>query len=657
MSERAADVERKREARASAKDLVIDFRSVDWSRRERVAIDPLWALRHYFPLKFVEDWTPSREAMVEAIWHAITKGGDQAVAAERGGGKTSIVEGEIVLALLVGLLRFPVIVAATHRDSEQILDNIKAEFDANDELLADFPEVCECIRALEGANQLAGSQTVLGRRTKMKWAGDKIVLPEVVLPSGELSPASGAVLATRAIDGHIRGMRHGNQRPDFVLLDDPDSEDSAASDVITAKREKVIEQTIGGLGGTTKPISRIMLCTLLNRRCLAAKYTDPSVKASWKGRRFRLLEELPEDADSWNEYIRLRKDGFDPDSETDIEDALRYYVDNREAMDAGAVVGNPGRYARESYPRQVSAVQAFYDDVADKGWPYALTELQNDPPPDDPNEERSGITEAIVRGSHKEYAGRCRGVQAGVALDGTNSVTAFIDVGKRRLHWLVMGWRSGGRAHVVDYGVHRTDRPDVVGEEAAISTALDELADAFSLAAYASLIRFVGVDAGHWNRTIYDFVGRHGEPYRATMGDSKYRHPKPGREKRPGPDVARWYHSRQPSGTWVVNFDPDHWKHDLHSRLMTQPGVEEPPAEKSVTLFGSEPREHVELSEHLTAEEYVRRFVDGKGWKESWNTRHKQNHWFDCAVGCLVGHSVTANRNARPSVRVSELSR
>ena len=164
------------------------------------------------------------------------------MAAPRGEGKTTFAELEVGIdAIVTGLLTFPVIVAATGPDAERILSNIKAEYEINELLFEDYPEVCGPIVALEGAAQRANMQTFNGERTRMQWSGNMIVFPTVQLAwcpncywpeprerKGHLqcpkceatyqpwqSKSSGSIIATRGLDAAIRGLRKGNKRPVF----------------------------------------------------------------------------------------------------------------------------------------------------------------------------------------------------------------------------------------------------------------------------------------------------------------------------------------------------------------------------------------------------------------------------------------------------------
>ena len=88
-----------------------------------------------------------------------------------------------------------------------MLDSIKTELDCNDLLLADFPEVCFPIQALDGISNRANGQLYQGKRTQIGWTAKEIVLPTI---AG--SHASGAIIKVAGLTGRIRGMKF--KRPD-----------------------------------------------------------------------------------------------------------------------------------------------------------------------------------------------------------------------------------------------------------------------------------------------------------------------------------------------------------------------------------------------------------------------------------------------------------
>src|SRR5690606_36080955 len=138
-------------------------------------------------------------------------------------------------------------------------------------LAADYPEVCVPVIALENTPNRAHYQLVSGKRhdtgeaytaeqSKFTWCGDEIIFPKV--PG---SPSSRAIIATRGLDSAIRGLKRKGRRVDIVLIDDPDTEDTARSGDQAKKLENRIDKSLGGLGGQKRKVARVMITTLQSR--------------------------------------------------------------------------------------------------------------------------------------------------------------------------------------------------------------------------------------------------------------------------------------------------------------------------------------------------------------------------------------------------------
>jgi len=662
-SERQRDRARKRAARARASDLVLP-RVKSPRRRAAAERDVYRFLRTYFEEVFCDPFTDCRREMVEAILGAARLGGDQAIAAPRGEGKTSIAECVVIYCLLCGILRFPLVCAATGPDAERILGNIKLQLETNDKLSDDYPEVCAPIRALEGAPQRAGSQTVAGRRTHLHWGGRYVVLPAV-----EGSRAAGAVLMTRGLDAAVRGLRYGQKRPDLVVIDDPETRESVESQVQTEARELKIEQDLAGLGGPGRRLARVMLTTIMTRRSLSWRYTDRQAKPSWQGRRYRLLLEKPAREDLWEEY-QQRRQAEQAAGDPTARKAHRWYQRQRRKMDRGAKLLNRRRFIGEKLAdgsrQEISALEHCYNIISDRGPEHFATEYQNDPPdPDEGLDSGGGLTAHRVQNQLSGYP-------RGIIPPDSKHLTAAIDVGKRALHWVVDAWRADATGFRLDYGVEEvwaSDESDDRAVDRAILRALREWREATLAAGYRTAdgqeqpLELVLVDAGWRTEVVYHFAREAGKLFRPVMGfgqlgDSgrrSYRAPaKPGKTKLGAGEG--WYLSRQAGGTWLVCADSDRWKRWTWDRLLT-------PADRpgSFSLFGDDPRRHFAHAKHLTNEEEVQEFVRGKGLRRVFRAKSHTTHWLDAGYYSAVAASMLGVRllgdapRKRRRVRLSEL--
>lgn len=626
-----------------------------------------------FPDVFYQGFTPDREEMAEAILFGARHGGDQSVAGPRGEGKTRLALFLANWLMLRRELFFPVVImknAGSARDEFKY--SLKPQFERNDDFARLFPEVCAPIAALEGWASKSRKQHVNGHYTDIIWAQTLLSYP--TLPAdvlAEVDPrwleldscAEGQIFGSVGIEGRIRGWNIRNKRPDLAIIDDVDDAESAKSEVLTAERERIIEADVAGLAGPGQRIARVMLCTLINRRCVAFKFTDPKQKPSWKGKRLRAMFQEPEQKEMWADYVDRRKAGMESGDDPLGREATEFYLANREKMDAGCEMSNPENYmkaeAEDGKPLEYSAIQAFYNKVADFGWASVLTEYQQDPPAEG-EPELDGLSEMLVRR-------RLTGLPRGEVPDGAVLV-AQIDLGQRRIHYCATAWEAGAIGSVVDYGEKRTGQPDVYGVENAIRTALDELRDQWfnpESDSYEPYTRKDGevvpfhvilIDAGHWNDVVYQFVRDVGGPFKPSMGDPHFRMPiSKTKDKQPGRDF--WYLSRQlhkGSSVWVVNTDPNAAKLWLHARLLTPPFPEddegkviagEPRQRGSLALFGDDWKTHGEFADHILAERFEREFKEGKkGMDERWKKVRPDNHYLDTLYGCCVGASMAGIR-------------
>ncbi len=661
-SERERDAQRKRVARQQERIVEVEVSVVSLQRRKRLEKDIFKWLRYYFGFEF----TAQQKTMVKAILSAARYGGDQALAAPRGEGKTTVAELVVIYCVLTGILSFPVIFSATGPEAERILSNIKEEFEENERLLVDYNEVCGPIRALEGMPNRAAGQWVAGHigkeefpktRSKMRWSGRYVRLP--ALP-GKHSRATGAIIATRGLDSAVRGMKVGRRRPDLAVIDDPETREIAESETQPDKLERKIDQDLAGLAGQGKRLARVMLTTLMNRRCLSYKYTDRKQKPSWKGRRLRLMATKPEREDLWEEYVILRQRGQQEDDEF-ARIAHKFYRKNRKRMDAAAVMTNLKRHATEKTPDgsplQLSTLQYYYDLVADIGEMAVLTEYQNDPP-EETGPVESGVTAHLIQCKTNGYPRK-------IVPPGCTKLTQGIDVRKIALHWVVRAWRPDGTGFTIDRGVqevHGTIRGSDEGLELALVRAVraraDDMAGAYSTVDKKPIeVNRTLVDAAWQTQAIYHACRELGLGWDPAMGFGKSagcvqaHFNAPVRNTRDKKAGDGWFLSRKPKRVWLVCCETDRWKSFEHARWLTpenKPG--------SMSIWGEVPadgarlsldqRDHFAYAKHLTAEVEVEEPIRGVMVRR-WRNKHDNNHWFDasylsCIAAAMEGISVLA---------------
>ncbi len=604
----------------------------------------------YLPLTFDRPWGPDHLEVIRIMELAVRKGGLFALAMPRGSGKTSLTEAAALWAILYGFRRFVFLIGATEPHAIDLLDSIKSEIESNDLLLEDFPEICLPVRRLEGVT----TRRLLsnGGRVRITWTTKEIVLPWI--EGRRPSPGSGARLRVRGITGAIRGAKaklpSGEVlRPDFVIPDDPQTDESAISPSQVQHREKIVTGAILGLAGPGKKIAGVMPCTVIADGDLSDRLLSHEIHPEWGGLRIPFVKTFPDNMDMWNAYAEVRADSL-RETRT-IRKATNFYKANRVEMDRGSSVSWESRFESD----EVSAIQhAMNKMFSDKSSFWA--EMQNDP--------RESSDEEVRIQSAKELSARTNGSSRYDAMSGSQFVTGFIDVHKKLLYYGLVAWRSDFTGSVIDYGTFpdqgrkyysmndsgRTLSKKYKGHgvEASVFSGLTDCVAMLNARSYrreddlAEMIpNLIMIDANWQTSTVRDFcrkmrstqvVPSHGRYVGASSKPiTEYR-------KAKGERVGLQWKTSLIERIGHVLFDTNFWKSFIHERLGIAFGDH-----GSLTFYGDNASEHRLISEHLVAEyrSRVKNISTGRELDE-WKLKASKpdNHFLDMLVGCAVGASI-----------------
>ena len=602
----------------------------------------------YFPETYSLAWSPDHLKVIEKIETAVLKGGLFALALPRGSGKTTITESAALWSMLYGHREFVVLIGATESAALELLDSLKTELEVNERLAEDFPEVCYPVAQLEGiANRCAG-QLYKGERTRISWTSNEIVLPTI-----EGSKASGIIVRVAGITGRVRGMKYKRSdgrsvRPSLVVIDDPQTSESAGSWEQTRKRVRVLAGDILGLAGPGLKISGIMPCTIIRPGDMADIILNRNTHPDWNGEKTKMVYKFPTNMKLWDEYAELRAESLRTDG--NFQKATEFYLANREAMDAGAEVSWEARFNHD----EISALQhamnlKFQDEAA------FMSEYQNDPLPED--------TQDDTLLSVDEICAKVNGLPRGRIPLACDKITMFIDIQKALLFFVVIAWSDDFTGAVIDYGAwpdqHRREfsladaNPTIqsmfptAGFEGALYAALTSLTDDYlgrewtrEDGAVLKIERAL-VDA-NWGQStdiIYQFCRQSAHAGVILPSHGRYvgASSKPMTEYRKQPGDRLGFNWMMPNvaGKRAIRhviYDSNYWKSFVHARLAVAL------ADKgSLTLYGRIPGVHQLLAEHLTAEYRVK--TQGRGRTvDEWKLKLQShdNHWLDCCAGCAV---------------------
>lgn len=622
------------------------------SRRAASLADLKIFLETYFPETFSLRWSDDHKKVIGKIQSSAIDGGLFALAMPRGSGKTSITERAILWAMLAGHRRFVVLVGPTEQHANESMATIKGELDGNELLLQDFPEVCYPIQKLEGITQRAKGQLLNGVRTMLGWKQREIIFPRV--PG---SVCAGSIIRVAGITGRIRGMKHLSPtgetiRPDYVFIDDPQTDDSARSPSQCDQRERVVSGAILGLAGAKKKIAGVMTVTVVCSDDLADRMLDKKKHPSWHGEKCKMVYQWPKNEKLWREYGDLRD--IDLMNGGAGEAGTAFYREHRAEMDDGAIVAWPDRFNSD----EISAIQHSWN-LRLRNEATFFAEYQNEPIVDDGRSADAAKPETI--------AAKVNGLSRGTIPLNMTKVTAFVDVQLKALFWMVCAWSDTFDGAIIDYGVYPdqgrmfTTLRDIKktmmrahpggGMESAIYAGLDSLTKRLCSIRYhrdkdgteIGIERLL-IDAnwGESTDAIYQFCRASAYPDIIMPSHGKYvgAAGKPMSEYRKEPGDRLGWHWMIPAlqrgkrQTRHVLIDTNHWKSFVHERMKT------PLGDKGCLSFFSG-QDHTILAAQLTAEKYVSTQGRGRNVQE-WSLRDKtrDNHWFDCLVGCAAAASI-----------------
>ena len=629
----------------------------------------------YFPETYSLAWSPDHLKVIEKIETAVLRGGLFALALPRGSGKTTITESAALWSMLYGHREFVVLIGATESAALELLDSLKTELEVNERLAEDFPEVCYPVAQLEGiANRCAG-QLYKGERTRITWTSNEIVLPTV-----EGSRASGIIVRVAGITGRIRGMKFKRSdgrsvRPSLVIIDDPQTSESAGSLEQTRKRVRVLAGDILGLAGPGQKISGIMPCTIIRPGDMADIILNRNTHPDWNGEKTRMVYRFPTNMKLWEEYAEIRAEALR--TEGNFQKATEFYLANREAMDAGAEVSWEARFNHD----EVSALQhamnlKFQDEAAFQ------SEYQNDPLPDDTADD------SLL--SVDEICAKINGLARRRVPLKCDRLTMFVDVQKALLFYVVIAWAEDFTGAVIDYGSwpdqHRHEysladaNPSIqtlfpkAGFEGSLYAALSALTDEClgrewerEDGAVLKIERaLVDANWGQSTDVVYQFCRQSSHAGVILPSHGRY----VGASSKPMTEYRKQQGDRLGFNWMIPNvagkrairhviYDTNYWKSFIHARLAVPVGDK-----GALTLYGRIPGAHQLFAEHLTAEYRVK--TQGRGRTvDEWKLKPQShdNHFLDCVAGCAVCGSMLgaslpetlpAKLDRKPMIRLSD---
>lgn len=190
------------------------------------------------------------------------------------------------------------IISDTETQAVQHLENVRIEIETNEVLREAFPEL---------------SASVL-RQTR-------------------LTLGNGVVIEALGTGQKVRGRRRGATRPQLIIVDDPENDESANSPGQRATNWRWFTSALMKAGDASTNF--VVLGSALQRDCLTMRLMKTP---GWEGRIFRAIEQWPADMGLWSQWEQVFTDVQAGDNEAK---ARMFYDQRKAAMDAGAVMNWP----------------------------------------------------------------------------------------------------------------------------------------------------------------------------------------------------------------------------------------------------------------------------------------------------------------------------
>ncbi|GHT46855.1 hypothetical protein FACS189454_08620 [Planctomycetales bacterium] len=387
------------------------------------SVDFFKFLQNYFP-KRAPEFTKNQIELVRFIEHSVRLGGQYAIGSPRGSGKSTLSRLAGLWAISYGIKKYVFFVCSNAEESNAALESITSAI-LSAPFVYDFPDVSFFIeKIIRSGSRL--EPLFRGRLTGASVKNSKIVLP--ALP---FSPASGGVFHCGSIFSRLRGKSVGTlsgfvNRPDFILIDDVQSESDSISPDQCKKIADTVDKTIVPMTFSVRNPTILQICTVIN----AGDYADSVLTSNeWDSLRLRTLREFPVHKTEWADLIW--------DYHHDKQDAKKKYLENRDFYDESADV-DMKVYNKTRFPSALFQLMYEYNTNSRT----FLAERQNEPASENRTNTPNGLSYEILLAA------------SGFEPDEINydAVGAGIDTHGDILYFVVMG-KKDNAYYIIDCGV------------------------------------------------------------------------------------------------------------------------------------------------------------------------------------------------------------
>jgi hypothetical protein len=621
--------------------------------RERTRLEnnfPNW-LRFHGGEAFSSPWSADHEKILQRVEKATNAGGLFTLAMPRGHGKSTIIKWTAIYALLTGRRKYVVVVAATADLAQGIVDFVRQQIMESNTLHRHYPHVTEYARATGGKGLKARYQLRADMKTSgIHWSKSTLVLPEVtnegqVLANGskvdgkhaELYPAAGAILEAHGLTGAIRGKWRDSRtgrvwRPDFAIIDDPQTRESAESVAQSGQRERIVTGDVLGLAGHNRRIAAVMPVTVIQNGDFASRFLDHELHPEWQGIITKLVNVWPTAQKTlWAKYAEIYR--REASEGRGLECATAFYLEHRAAMDAGAQVAWEYR-VRDG---EISALQTAENLLLEMGTQF-WAEMQNEP------QRFDSSVYSLDAKQVQQHVGKLPRL---VVSDQARILVAGCDINRAGLHWVVASFTQNMTGQVVAYGrwpesgdVWQENAPE--GErKSALYLALVNLGKYLQALPFTRFGKRVSpsrllVDRGFEPETVQAFCAQSSFRFKVLAARGYAGHKYMVRKQTLVGAPFEQAHMTEASSGQFIAWNADYWREVMQRAWLGEVGTP-----GGIVLYTSDMRDHVQFSNHITAERLRQKYQTDAGvrWEWTWlggTDRRQPNDWADALNECYV---------------------
>lgn len=581
--------------------------------------------------------SPRMIRFVDALEQTVRFGGNRHVRWPRGKGKSTWLKVAAVWALVYGYRRFVVIIAATRPMAEVAVDEIWKFCSEDPGFAADFPEFAVPLADVSLTPQRCKVQTYLGKKTHI-CENTKYSFKRFAKLEG--FSRTGGIIAARGADQAIRGLNIDSRRPDFIFLDDPQTDEDAKStgpDGRVDKIEKRIQGALLGLGETNRMVAAVMASTPIEPGDISERYADPELHGEWLTTTEKLVVKFgPKE---WiAAYLReVAKDNAAHD--VLLTRSRAFYVEHRAEIEAGAEMMDDQDYDPDF---EVSAYQhALLRLHAMKAKAF-YAECQM----------RPSRAQGVFKLEAVKVASRVNGYEFGVVPPQCDhGIVAFCDVNDIvGLRWEIMAFGAGRVTATLAYGRYPAEGrlyPEGTPLSAISSFLLPAMRQVAAAVASASFVRQDGsaakvsaicFDGGWETETVAlgcaEISGAGIIKAVWSKGFSSKQYSRNYHEKA---KVTEGCRAAEECHTWItangyyLAFNSDYWKEVSQTSFLAAPL-----SPSSSSFWGTDTSFHYDFAAEVAAEQLESKVSDiryGDIWK--WKVTG-ENHYGDAHAGCLA---------------------